>query len=129
MKFNPTSGRSGRTTTTYHAERQYGDRFVSDVPLISAWEQGVRVEAPDKHYDEARFYPPSDLLMTAKGGELTTVMYASKTRILAPGKVRCDGCSHPHDPIQISEACPWCGSTADVGRSTGAIKLIIKRGN
>lgn len=129
MKFHPVSGRSGRAKTTYHAEEQYVERFENDVPLISAWERGVRVNAPDKHYDEARLYPPADLLMTAKGSEITTVMYASETRIDPLGKVRCDGCGHPHEPIRPTETCPWCGSTADVGRSTGAIKLTIKGGN
>ncbi len=129
MKFNTVSGCSGRTQTTYHAEKQYADRFESDIPLISAWKRGVRVEAPDKHYDEARLYPPADLLMTAKGGDITTVMFASQTRILAPGKVRCDGCDYLHEPIRTAETCPWCGSTADVGRSAGAIKLTVKGGN
>lgn len=126
MNATPTSGQSGRTVTSNHAEDEYARRFNGDVPLITAWERGIHVEAPDKHYHEARLYPPTNLLMTAKNGVITTVMYASQTRVNAPGTVRCQGCGHPHEPLRTTETCPWCGATANAGRSTGAITIITR---
>ena len=126
MKTTSTSGQYGRTVTSNHAEDQYADRFDGDVPLVTAWERGVRVEAPDKHYHEARFYPPTDVLMTAKNDVITTVMYASQTRVEAPGKVRCQGCGHPHEPLRTTETCPWCGATVDQGRSVGTITITTR---
>jgi len=118
------------TTATIHAEERYKQRFDSgDLPLVTAWERGVRVEAPDKEYQEARLHPPSDLLMTTKGGVITTVLFASRERVKAPGKIRCQGCGHPHEPLKTNETCPWCGSTAEVGRSTGQITLIRNGGD
>lgn len=127
MSTNPTSNQYGHTVTSDHAENKYADRFDDDVPLVMAWEHGVPVEAPDKHYHEARLYPPTNLLMTAKNGVITTTMSASKTRVKAPDKVRCQGCGNPHEPLQTTETCPWCGATADEGRSTGAITITIRK--
>ncbi len=128
MKYNTWSGQSGRTETTDHAEEQYAERFDCDVPLINAWLDGVQVEAPHKHYDEARLYPPADLLMTAKGGAITTVMYASQTPIRAPGKVWCLDCDYPFEQTLTTKVCPWCESPA-VGLTVGGVKVTIKGGN
>lgn len=130
MNTKPTSGQYQRTVVSSHAADEYEKRYENgDVPLRTAWERGVRVEAPDKNYHEARLFPTEDLLMTCKNGVITTVMYASKTRVKAPGKVRCEGCGHPHEPLRTSETCPWCGATADAGRSVGAIALTYKGGD
>jgi rubrerythrin len=126
MSAQSLHGQSGRTVSSNHAEDEYAERFDGDVPLITAWERGIRVEAPDKHYHEARFYPPTDLLMTVKNGVITTAMYASRTRVKAPGKVQCQSCGHPHEALQTQETCPWCGATADGGRSTGAITITTR---
>lgn len=130
MSTNSTNGQYRRPSIDPHAADQYIERFQEgDLPLRNAWEQAVQVEAPDKHYHEARLYPPADLLMTCKNGVVTTVLFASKTRIEAPGKVRCGGCGHPHEPLLTTETCPWCGATAEAGRSTGAITLTRTEGD
>ena len=130
MDTQPISDPYRRPVISLHAADQYESRFDNgDVTLITAWERGVKVDAPEKHYHEARFYPPTDLLMTCKNGVITTVMYASKTRVNAPEAVRCQGCGHPHEPLRTKETCPWCGSTADAGRSAGAISLVRKGGD
>jgi hypothetical protein len=99
MNTKTTSDQHQRPVVSSHAANEYDNRFDNgDIPLATAWERGVRVEAPDKHYHEARLHPLMNLLMTCKNGVITTVMYASKTRVQAPGKVRCQGCGHPHDP-------------------------------
>jgi rubrerythrin len=126
MTAQPTSSPSGRTDTSIHAEDKYDNRFDADVPLITAWERGVRVEAPDKHYHEARLHPPTGALMTAKNGVITTVMYANKTLVKAPDKTRCQSCGQPHEPLRTTETCPWCGATAEDGRSTGTITITTR---
>ena len=130
MNTKTTSDQHQRPVVSSHAADKYGNRFDNgDIPLATAWERGVRVEAPDKDYHEARLHPLMDLLMTCKNGVITTVMYASRTRVHAPGKVRCHGCGHPHEPLRTNETCPWCGSTAEAGRSTGAISITRKGGD
>ncbi len=130
MNRPPTSDQHHHPNVSSHAADRYDSRFDNGhEPLTTAWERGVRVEAPDKNYHAARVHPPMDLLMICKNGVITTVIYASETRVQAPGKVQCQGCGHPHEPLRTDETCPWCGSTVEAGRTAGAISLIRKEEN
>lgn len=115
---------------TIHADERSDERFSElDLNLALVWERGVAVELPDKDYDAARYYPPSDLVLLLRGGVVTTALYASESRVNAPGLVQCDSCNEPHDPVTIEETCPWCEATIDGGWSSGPITLRREGGS
>jgi hypothetical protein len=105
-----------------HAEERWEDRTDAPCPLREAWQQGLRVNAPEVDGEEARLYSPLDALIVKRDGVMRTVLNADYRRLDANGYIQCESCDHLADPLDGE--CRWCGSS--LGGGGGGI--VIRQG-
>lgn len=81
-----------------------------DIDVQTAWRQGVPIEAPNYSYDKARLHEPSDTVLLARGGTLTTVLYAEGIELEDDHLVICPRCDQRYEltPNLNSQGCHWC---------------------
>lgn len=112
-------------TMSAHARQQWTKRTPADIPLETAWNRAVDVEAPEADSTHSRLYPPYNALLLVKHTTVTTVLHNDSTRLNTPGLSDCPRCGDLVDPVD-HDTCPWCG--ADCAKTTRPGCVTLTRG-
>lgn len=91
----------------HHGELRWMSRATgTDKSMEEAWEDGVKVSPVGYSFDEARYYPPEDVVIGHNEYSYDTVLFAENIKMHSDELMECVYCGKE---FKSQKECPRCG--------------------